>query len=275
MKKISILIIAILIAGIFAGCGSSANSGSSTGGDSQALKIGASLTPHSELLAQVKPILANEGIALEVVVIDDFVTPNIALAEGSLDVNFFQHLPYLEDYNRENNTDLVSIGMVHYEPFAIYAGRTKALAELPDGAKIAVPNDVTNEARALVLLQDAGLIELEDGVGIKATTQNIKENSRNFQIIEVAAEQLVRSLPDVDIAVINGNYAISGNLSVRDALVVESEQSIAAVTYANIVAARADNQNDPAVLKLISILQSDEIRSYIEDNYAGSVVPIK
>ena len=226
-------------------------------------------------MEQAKPILANDGINLDIIIIDDSVTPNIGLSEGSLDANFFQHQPYLDDYNQENNTDLAAAGSVHYEPFAVYAGRTTDITALQDGAKVAVPNNVSNEARALVLLEQAGLIKLKEGVGIKATIQDITENSKNLQFVEIAPEQLVRSLPDVDVAVINGNYAIEGGLSVKDALVVESDQSVAAKTYANIVVVRSGNLNDENIKKLVATLQSEEIRAFIENTYDGAVVPIK
>jgi D-methionine transport system substrate-binding protein len=239
------------------------------------LTVGATAVPHAELLEQAKPLLAAEGIELNIMIFDDYVTPNIGLAEGSLDANFFQHQPYLDDYNAENNTTLVSVGSVHYEPFGIYGGKTTDIAALADGAMVAVPNDVSNEARALVLLEQAGLLKLKEGVGIQATVQDIIENPKNIQFQEIASEQLVRALPDVDLAVINGNYAIEGGLSLKDALVVESDQSIAAQTYANIVATRTENSTGEAVLKLIEILQGEEIQAFINNTYDGAVVPIK
>lgn len=280
MKKfLSAALITGLLIGVLSGCGSggsnsSADGGSSSGGTSVTLKVGASPTPHAEILEQAKPILAKEGIDLEIVKIEDTITPNTGLAEGSLDANYFQHQPYLDDFNSENGADLVSAGAIHYEPFGIYAGKTSSLSDLPDGAVVAVPNNVTNEARALLLLEQEGIIKLKDGVDIKATASDILENPKNLQFKEIAPEQLVRALPDVDLAVINGNYAIEGGLHVKDALAVESDQSVAAQTYANIIAVRAEDKDNEAVKKLVEALQSDEIKEFITNTYDGAVVPI-
>lgn len=273
----------VLTVGVLTSCGSSSSGGttsaansaaSSASGESVTIKVGASITPHSEILEQAKPILAKEGVDLEIVEIEDTVTPNTGLVEGSLDANFFQHQPYLDDFNSENGTDLVSIGSVHYEPFGIYAGKTTDLADLPDGAVVAVPNNVTNEARALLLLEQEGILTLKEDVGIKATVNDIVENPKNITFKEIDPAQLVRALPDVDVAVINGNYAIEGGLSVKDALAVESVQGVAAKTYANIVVVRKEDENNEALQKLVEVLQSDEIQQYINDTYDGSVVPI-
>lgn len=277
-KLISVVLITTLIAGVLTGCGSGKESNSSqeaTQTSETTLKVGASLTPHAEILEKAKPILAKEGVNLEIVQIEDTVTPNTGLVEKSLDANFFQHQPYLDDFNKENKTDLVSAGAVHYEPFGIYAGKVKDLSALPEGATVAVPNNVTNEARALLLLQQEGLLKLKDGVDIKATINDIVENTKNIKFKEIAPEQLVRSLPDVDVAVINGNYAIEGGLHVKDALAVESNQSVAAKTYANIIAVRKEDQEKEAVKKLVTVLQSEEIKKYINDTYDGAVVPIE
>lgn len=277
-KLLSLAIVTTLLAGVLTGCGSDGTetSGSSNSeGGNAAIKIGASLTPHAEILEKAKPILEKEGVTLEIVKIEDTVTPNTGLLEGSLDANFFQHQPYLDDFNKENNSDLVSAGAVHYEPFGIYAGKVKSLDELPEGATVAVPNNVTNEARALLLLEQEGLLKLKEGVDIKATVQDIVENKKNIKFEEIAPEQLVRSLPDVDVAVINGNYAIEGGLHVKDALAVESDQSVAAQTYANIVAVQKKDENNEAIKKLIQVLQSDDIKKFIEEQYDGAVVPIR
>ncbi len=280
MKKTKILSIALaaaLVVGALTGCGSSNSSndgGSAAGGDTVTLKVGASLTPHAEILEEAKPILAKEGIDLEIVKMEDTVTPNTGLEEGSLDANYFQHQPFLDDFNAENGADLVSAGTIHYEPFGIYAGKTSSLDELPDGAIVAVPNNVTNEARALLLLEQEGVIKLKDGAGIKATAADIVENPKNIEFKEIAPEQLVRSLPDVDIAVINGNYAIEGGLHVKDALATESDQGVAAQTYANIVAVRSEDKDNEAIKKLVEVLKSDEIKQFINDKYEGAVVPI-
>lgn len=287
-KLVSLLLATTLVAGVLSGCGSDSNSGAASGNGSSSnsgssgasqetttLTVGASLTPHTEILEQAKPILEKEGVNLKIVEIEDTVTPNTGLLEGSLDANFFQHQPYLDDFNKENNSDLVSAGTVHYEPFGIYAGKVDDLEKLPDGATVAVPNNVTNEARALLLLEQEGVIKLKEGVDIKATVNDIEENPKNIKIEEIAPEQLVRALPDVDVAVINGNYAIEGGLHVKDALAVESDQSVAAQTYANIVAVQSKDKDNDAVKKLVEVLQGEEIQKFIEDKYDGAVVPIQ
>lgn len=268
MKKIlAVALSAVLALGALTGCGSEEK-------DENKITVGASLTPHAEILREAKEILEKEGITLEIVEIEDSVTPNTSLVEGSLDANFFQHQPYLDSFNEENNTDLVSVGAIHYEPFGIYAGKTTDLADLPDGAKVAVPNNTTNEARALLLLEQEGLLKLKDGVGINATILDIVENPKNIEFVEVAPEQLVRTLPDVDVAVINGNYAIEGGLHVKDALAVESQESLAAQTYANIVVVQSKDKDNEAIKRLVEVLQSEEIQNYIEETYDGAVVPV-
>lgn len=276
-RLFSVVLITTLLAGVLTGCGNTQSTSDNKTTDSSqvTLKVGASLTPHSEILEQAKPILAKQGVNLEIIKIEDTVTPNTGLVEKSLDANFFQHQPYLDDFNKENKTDLVSAGAVHYEPFGIYAGKVKELSALPDGATVAVPNNVTNEARALLLLEQEGLLKLKEGVDIKATVNDIVENKKNIKFKEIAPEQLVRALPDVDFAVINGNYAIEGGLHVKDALAVESDQSVAAKTYANIIAVRKEDKDSDAIKKLVAVLQSDEIKKYINDTYDGAVVPIE
>ena len=202
------------------------------------------------------------------------ITPNTGVIEGSLDANYFQHVPYLEQFNKENGSDLVSVGAVHYEPFGIYAGRVKDLKDLQDGAVIAVPNNVTNEARALLLLAQEGIIKLKDDAGINATVEDIVENPLNIQFKELAPEQLVAALPDVDVAVINGNYAIEGGLHVSEALAVEANDGLAAQTYGNIIATSPAKANDPAVKALVEVLQGPEVAKFIEDTYDGAVVPL-
>ena len=243
-------------------------------GDPVTIKVGANITPHSEILEQAKPILAEQGITLEIVQLEDSITPNTGVIEGSLDANYFQHVPYLEQFNEENGSDLVSIGAVHYEPFGVYAGRVSDLAELPDGAVVAVPNNVTNEARALLLLAQEGIITLKEDAGINATVADITDNPKNIEFKELAPEQLVQALPDVDVAVINGNYAIEGGLSVKDALAVEANDGLAAQTYGNIIATSADKQNDEALKALVSVLQGKAISDYINATYDGAVVPL-
>ena len=242
--------------------------------DLKELTVGASPAPHAEILEAAREELAKKGYDLKIVEYTDYVQPNLALDAGDLDANYFQHLPYLEQFNEERGTKLVSAGKIHYEPFGIYAGKTASLDELADGAKVAVPNDATNEARALLLLEAQGLLKLKDGAGLKATKTDIVENPKNLDILEVEAAQVPRSLPDVDIAVINGNYAIEGGLHVKDALAVESDQGIAAQTYANIIAVRSEDKDNEAVKKLVEVLKSDEIKQFITDKYEGAVVPI-
>ena len=243
-------------------------------GDPVTIKVGANITPHSEILEQAKPLLAEQGITLEVVQIEDSIAPNTGVIEGSLDANYFQHVPYLEQFNEENGSDLVSIGAVHYEPFGVYAGKVKDLKDLPEGAVVAVPNNVTNEARALLLLAQEGIITLKDDAGIEATVADITDNPKNIEFKELAPEQLVQALPDVDVAVINGNYAIEGGLSVKDALAVEANDGLAAKTYGNIIATSKDKENDEALKALVSVLQGKEISDYINATYDGAVVPL-
>ena len=243
-------------------------------GDPVTLKVGANITPHAEILREAQPLLAEQGITLEIIELEDSVTPNTGVIEGSLDANYFQHVPYLDQFNEENGSDLVSVGAVHYEPFGVYAGRTTSLADLPDGATVAVPNNVTNEARALLLLQQEGLLTLKEEAGINATIADITDNPKNIQFKELAPEQLVQALPDVDVAVINGNYAIEGGLSVKDALAVEANDGLAAQTYGNIIATSKDKENDAAIKALVSVLQGKEISEYIQNTYEGAVVPL-
>ncbi len=267
-KTLAILASALLLLAVLTGCGSSNSSADKT------ITVAASPTPHAKILEAVKDELSKDGYTLVVKEFTDYVQPNQALTNNEVDANYFQHLPYLEEYNTENKTDLVSAGTVHYEPFGIYAGKTKSLADLKDGAVISVPNDTTNEARALLLLQDNGLIKLKDGVGLKATKKDIVENTKNLQIQELEAAQLTRSLEDVDMAVINGNYAIDAGLKVSDALAAEKADSEAAKTYANIVAVRKGEENSDKTNALMKALQSDTVKTYIEKNFEGSVVPL-
>ena len=283
-KKVALSALALTLTFSLAACGNTQNAGdtaqsgtdtaSNTSAEGTTIKVGASITPHSEILEQAKTILAEEGINLEIVPIEDSVTPNTGVIEGSLDANYFQHVPYLEQFNLENGSDLVSIGAIHYEPFGIYAGKTTDLADLPDGALVAVPNNVTNEARALLLLAQEGLLTLNEDAGINATVEDIIDNPKNIEFKELAPEQLVAALPDVDIAVINGNYAIEGGLHVSEALAVEANDGLAAVTYGNIVATSPDKADDPALKRLVEVLQSEAISTYINETYDGAVVPL-
>ncbi|MBO6162184.1 MAG: metal ABC transporter substrate-binding protein [Eubacterium sp.] len=242
--------------------------------ESTTIRVGANITPHAEILEVAKPILKEKGITLEIVQLEDSITPNTGVIEGSLDANYFQHVPYLEQFNKENGSDLVSIGAIHYEPFGIYAGRTKDLKDLQDGALVAVPNNVTNEARALLLLAQEGLLTLKEGAGINATVEDITENPKKIQFKELAPEQLVSALPDVDVAVINGNYAIEGGLHVSQALAVEANDGLAAKTYGNIIATSPAKQNDASLKVLVEVLQGQEVKDFINGKYDGAVVPL-
>ena len=238
------------------------------------IKVGASVTPHAEILEQVKDTLAEQGYTLEIVEYNDYVLPNTALEAGDLDANFFQHQPYLDDFNAENGTHLVSVAKVHFEPFGIYAGKTDSLDALQDGAKVAVPNDTTNEARALLLLEAQGLIKLKEDAGLTATVLDIEENPKNLEIQEIEAAQLVRSLPDVDIACINGNYAAEGGLDVADAIAVEASDSLAAETYGNVIAVKEGNEDSAKTKALVDAVLSDKVKQYIQETYGNAVVPV-
>lgn len=236
------------------------------------LVVGASVTPHAEILAVVKDDLAAAGYDLEIVEFSDYVIPNTSLEDGSLDANYFQHEPYLLDFNAENGTHLVAVAPIHYEPFGIYAGKSTSLAELPDGAKIAVPNDTTNEARALLLLEQEGLIKLKEDAGIQATKNDIVENPHNYEIVELQAEQVARALPDVNIGIINGNNALAAGLNIADALAQEASDSLAAQTYANVIVVKEGNESNPGVVALIEALKSEKVKKYIDETYNGAVV---
>ena len=242
-------------------------------GDLKQIIVGATPAPHAEILNAAKDILKEKGYELVVKEYTDYVQPNLALDSGDLDANYFQHKPYLDQFNEEKGTKLVSAAAIHYEPFGIYAGKTKSLADLPDGAQIAVPNDVSNEARALLLLADNGLISLKEGVEMNATKNDIVKNDKNFKIVEVEAAQLPRSLGDVEVAVINGNYAIEAGLKVSDALAVEDAKSVAATLYSNIIAVRSGDENSEKTKALVEALTSDTVKKFIEDTYNGAVVP--
>ncbi len=238
------------------------------------LKVAASTTPHAEILAQVKDDLAKEGIDLQVTEYSDYVIPNTAVEDGDEDVNYFQHQPYLDQFNTENGTHLVSVAAIHYEPLGIYPGKTTALADLPDGATIGVPNDATNEARALQLLEAQGLITVREDAGLNATPNDIVDNPKNLDIVELEAAQLPIRLADLDVAVINGNYAIDAGLKMADALAIESAEGEAATAYVNVLAVKEGNEENEAVKALVEALQSDEVKKFMEDTYAGAVVPV-
>lgn len=304
MRKTVCVIAAVLLAGSLAGCSGNGAGESTTaaagtettaaettaagnggeaaakteapkaGGELKKIVVGASPAPHAEILKAAAGVLAEKGYGLDVKEYVDYIQPNLALESGDLDANYFQHLPYLESFNQENGTSLVPAAAIHYEPFGIYAGKTTSLEELPDGATVAVPNDTTNEARALLLLEAQGLIKLKEGADLTATKNDIVENPKNIKLYEVEAAQIPRTIEDVDVAVINGNYAIEAGFKVSDALAVEDSQSIAAATYGNVIAVREGQENDEAIKALVEALQSDEVKAFIESTYEGAVVPL-
>ena len=243
-------------------------------GETVKIKIGATPSPHAEILEAAKDALKKKGIDIEIVTYNDYVQPNLATDQGQIDANYFQHLPYLEDFNKENNTHVVSVGKIHYEPFGIYAGKSKDLKAIQDGAKIAVPNDTTNEARALLLLEANGIIKLKDGAGLTATKQDIVENPHNVEIYEVEAAQIPRSLDSVDFACMNGNFAIQANYKPSEALAAEKSDSEAAQTYANIIAVAEKNKDAAWAKTLVEVLTSKEIQDFINKKYEGGVVPL-
>lgn len=240
------------------------------------ITVAASQTPHSEILEQAKSILADEGYDLEVTVFEDYVQPNNVVESGDFDANYFQHVNYLNSFNEENGTHLVvaTNGKIHYEPFGIYGGTKKSLDDVADGDAIAIPNDTTNEARALLLLQQVGLIKLADGVGVTATVNDVTENPHNLQLVEVEAAQVAKQLPSVAFGVINGNYALENGLSVeKDALATESADGDAIQQYVNVIAVKDGNQDLPKIKALTDALHSDTVVNYINDTYQGAVVP--
>ena len=266
MKKLLSLALALVLCLSLAACGSS--------GSKKTIKVGATPAPHADILEVAKDLMAEKGYTLEIVEYNDYVQPNNSVEDGSLDANYFQHITYMNNFNEENGTHLVSVAAIHYEPFGIYAGKTASLDALPDGAQIAVPNDGTNEARALLLLEQEGLITLKQGVGLSATKSDIDSNPHNYEIVELEAQLLTTTLQDVDVAVINGNYAIDAGLKVSEALAVEAADGAAAEAYANVITVKAGNENNDAVKALVEVLKSDKIKTYIEETYDGAVVPL-
>ena len=269
---------AALVASLgLAGCGGSGNSGaSSEPAEDKTITVAAVPTPHAEVLKDaVAPLLEAEGYTLEVTEFSDYIQPNVAVTEGAADANYFQHQPYLDSYNEENGTDLVGVANIHYEPFGLYAGKKASIDELADGDKIAIPNDTTNEARALLLLEQAGLIEIDDAAGITATPKDITSNPKNLEFVELEAAQVPRSLEDVAIAAINSNYALEAGLNpASDALVIEDPNGTAAQTYANILCVASDQADSDKTKALIAALQSQEVKDYINNTYNGAVLPL-
>ena len=234
------------------------------------LNVAASSTPHAEILEQVVDVLAEQGIDLQIHEYGDYVVPNTAVEEGEEDANYFQHIPYLESFNEKEGTHLVSVGGIHIEPMGIYAGKTSSLEELSDGAEIAIPNDPTNEGRALLLLEAQGLIKLADSSNLEATPNDIVDNPKNLTFKELEAAMIPNAVDEVDLSVINVNYALEAGFNpTEDALAIEDANS----PYVNIVAVKEGNENNPAVLALVEALQSDTVRDFINETYGGAVVP--
>ena len=252
---------------------STAETGSDLAGTT--IKVAASPTPHAEILGVAKDLLAEQGITLDIIEFSDYVQPNMVTESGEVDANYFQHQPYLDSFNEENGTHLVSVGDIHYEPLGIYPGKSKSLDEISDGAVIAVPNDTTNEARALQLLAAQGIISIREDAGLTATVNDITENPHNVQVEELEAAQLPRTLADVDYAVMNGNYALEAGFSVsKDALTTEDANSEAAQTYANVLVVKEGNENNPGVQALLKALKSQEVKDFINETYDGAVVAL-
>ncbi len=271
-KLLALTLTGVLVAGALSGCGKKEDKDSKT--NSKTITIAASATPHAEILEYAKTALKEKGYDLQVTVFDDYVKPNEVVESGEFDANYFQHVPYLESFNEEKGTHLVVAGKIHYEPFGIYPGTKKSLDEITDGDSIAVPNDTTNEARALLLLQDNGIIKLKDGAGINATVNDIEENPHNVEIVELEAAQVARVVNETAYVVLNGNYALAAGFSVgKDALAYEQNDSEAAKTYVNVIAVKEGNENNEAIKALVDVLKSDDVKNYIKETYDGAVLP--
>ncbi|MBO5092757.1 MAG: metal ABC transporter substrate-binding protein [Lachnospiraceae bacterium] len=307
-KVVAVILTAALAAGVLSACGSTQESGAQEGAAAETesaaqeetpaetesaaqeetasetesveakgtITVAATSVPHAEILEAAKPILAQQGWDLQVTEFQDYVQPNEVVEAGDFDANYFQHTPYLNSFNEEKGTHLVSVGEIHYEPLGIYSGTGADLANIEDGAEVAIPNDTTNEARALLLLQDNGLITLKEGAGIEATVNDIAENPHNIKFNELEAAQVSRVLPEVAFVVLNGNYALEAGLNAQDdALAIETSDSEAAKTYVNVIVVKEGNEENEGVKALVDVLKSDEIKQFINDTYQGSVVPFE
>lgn len=302
-KLLTGILTGVLAIGLLAGCGSAADTGDAAGTDQSAngtadtqntetaddkavtetqqeskgtITVAASATPHAEILETAKGILAEQGWDLQVTIFDDYILPNEVVESGEFDANYFQHIPYMENNNAEKGTHLVNAGGIHYEPFGIYPGTKTDLTKLEKGDVIAVPNDTTNEARALQLLSDNGIITLKDGVGLEATVKDITENPYNLKIEELEAAQVARIAPEVAFVVLNGNYALQAGFSVgKDAVAYEKSDSEAARTYVNVIAVKEGNEESAGIKALVEVLKSDAVKKYIEDTYDGAVIPFE
>lgn len=295
MKKrvTAVILTAALAVAALAGCGNTATSepaaeatesasttaaqeAENTSSEDKTITVAASATPHAEILEQAKSILAEQGWDLQVTVFDDYVQPNNVVESGDFDANYFQHIPYLESFNEEQGTHLVNAGGIHYEPFGIYPGTKSDLSELAEGDVIAIPNDTTNEARALLLLQDNGILTLKDGVGLEATVRDIVDNPKNIEFTELEAAQVARVVDEVAFVVLNGNYALEAGYSVaKDAVAYELSDSEAAKTYVNVIAVKEGNENNEGIKALVDVLKSDEIKEFINNTYDGGVIPFE
>ena len=289
-KLLSLILTTVLLGSVLTGCGGSGADTSSASAPEQSaqtnetasenteqkgvITVAASPTPHAQILEQAKPILAEQGWDLQVTEFEDYVQPNLVVESGEFDANYVEHVPYLDSFNEEQGTHLVNVGGIHYEPFGIYPGTESDLAAISDGATIAVPNDTTNEARALLLLQDNGLITLKDGAGLTATVNDIAENPHNLNIQELEAAQVSRVKDEVAFVVLNGNYALEAGLSVaKDAVAYEKSDSEAAKTYVNVIVVKEGNEENEGIKALVDVLKSDDIVNYINDTFDGAVIP--
>lgn len=295
MKKrlLSLLVTGILVTGVLTGCGGNtenvteaetktasesteAEAAENDSTEKTVIKVAASPTPHAEILAKAKDILAEQGYDLEITEFEDYVQPNEVVESGEYDANYFQHIPYLDSFNEEKGTHIVNAGGIHYEPFGIYPGTKDSLEDIADGDTIAVPNDTTNEARALLLLQDNGIITLKEGAGLEVTVNDIAENPHNIEIVELEAAQVARVVGENAFVVLNGNYALEAGFSVaQDALAYEKSDSEAAKTYVNIIGVKEGNENNEGIKALVDVLKSDEIKTYINETYDGAVIPFE
>ena len=267
MIKTIAIILALILTLSLAACGGNA--------DAKTITVAASPTPHAEILKVAAEVLAKDGWTLDIKEYTDYVQPNLVVDDGELDANYLQHVPYLDTFNADNGTKLVSVAMIHYEPFGIYAGTKSAIADLSEGDKIAVPNDGSNRARALLLLEQEGIIQLKEGVGMDATDLDIVGNPLNLEIFQMEAAQIANVRDSVALAVINGYYALQAGLNAgTDALAVEDAESISATTYANVLVVKAGNENTEKTQALVNALKSDAVKTYINDTYSGAVVPI-
>lgn len=270
-KRIILAGAAVVLAVGLTACG-----GEEKKADDKTITVAASPTPHAEILEEAKNLLKEKGYTLEIKEFDDYPQQNVVVDEGEFDANYFQHQPYLDNFNEEKGSDLVSAAKIHYEPLGIYPGASKDLEKIKDGAKIAVPNDATNEARALLLLEENGIITLKEDAGLNATKKDVEENPHNVEIVELDAAQIARVVDELDFVVLNGNYALDAGFNVQtDAIAKEEADSEAAQTYANIIAVKKENKDNEKIKALVEVLQSEEIGKFITDTYEGAVVPMK